>query len=69
MKKNLPNNYHPLQLLNINQVSSLVNLSKTSIWQMVKEKKFPAPLKIGQRARAWKAADIDKWINSLKSNN
>lgn len=46
-----------------------VGTSKTTVYAMVKAGTFPAPVKIGQRAVAWRHSEIDQWIASRVSSN
>ena len=46
------------------EVISTVGRSRTSIYYDVKAGRFPAPLQIGRRAIAWRATDIQNWIDS-----
>ncbi|ASF45486.1 helix-turn-helix transcriptional regulator [Methylovulum psychrotolerans] len=50
------------ELWRLPKVCKFVGLSKSTIYQMIQNKKFPAPLKIGARAVAWRADIITKWI-------
>jgi len=36
-------------------------LGRSSIYAAVKAKTFPAPVRIGKRAVAWRAVDIEEW--------
>ena len=38
--------------------------SRSAIYKAIKEGKFPKPYKIGDRAVAWLASDIDAWIDA-----
>ncbi len=51
-------------LLRRRQVEQLVQLSRSTIYAMVKEHKFPAPYRIGVRAVAWKNSDVEAWLES-----
>jgi prophage regulatory protein len=37
---------------------------KSSIYADIKRGTFPSPVKIGQRAVAWRESDIDAWLKS-----
>lgn len=50
------------QLLRLPQVCSLCGLKRSSIYRMIADGTFPAPVPIGQRARAWSSAEISAWI-------
>ena len=39
--------------------------SRTSIWNLVRDHSFPAPLRIGRSAVRWRANDIMAWMAEL----
>lgn len=49
-------------LLRLPQVEALVGLKRSSIYRAVKDKSFPAPVKLGARAVGFPASQIQKWI-------
>lgn len=55
----------PETLLRLPQVVARVNLSKSSIYEMLNRTPpaFPRPLKLSRRAVCWPASAIDAWIN------
>jgi len=56
------NRTHFDPLLRLPAVQKLVPLGKSTIWQAVKEERFPAPIKIGVRAVAWRLSDIEAFM-------
>jgi predicted DNA-binding transcriptional regulator AlpA len=38
--------------------------SAPTLWRKVKNKTFPAPVKLSQRITAWKVGEVRAWINS-----
>jgi prophage regulatory protein len=50
------------ELWRLPKVCKFVGLSKSTIYQMIQDEKFPAPLKIGARAVAWRSDMISKWV-------
>ena len=56
------------QLIRLKQVKEKTGLSRSSIYQFIKEGKFPAQVKLGQRAAAWVDSEVDDWINVRISN-
>ena len=56
------------QLIRLKQVKEKTGLSRSSIYQFIKEGKFPAQVKLGQRAAAWVDSEVDDWINGRISN-
>ncbi len=39
-----------------------VPFGRTTIWTMVRDKRFPQPYKIGKAAVAWRSDEIEAWI-------
>ncbi|WP_448129929.1 helix-turn-helix transcriptional regulator [Stenotrophomonas rhizophila] len=51
----------PPRLLRLKEVQDRVGMSKTTIYQRVKSKAFPAPVHLGTMA-AWVESEIETWI-------
>lgn len=43
-------------------VTARVGLCDSAIYQLIKEGKFPRPIKLGARAVGWLEHEIDDWI-------
>jgi prophage regulatory protein len=43
------------------EVKAVTGLSKTSIYELIRAKSFPAPVRLGPRAVAWVKAEIREW--------
>ena len=56
--------YMPVHLLKRRQVGEITTLSRASIYDMIKRGVFPKPIKIGERAVAWREADIIAWLDA-----
>ena len=54
----------PKQLIKISEVIQRTAKSRLAIYLAVSRQTFPAPHKIGDRAVAWLASDIDAWIDA-----
>lgn len=52
----------PESLLRIGEVSQRVGLSRSSIYRLISEGRFPAGISLTQRARAWPASAVNSWI-------
>lgn len=48
--------------LRLPKVKEVTGLSRSNIYLMIAEKRFPPPIKIGPRAVAWVDSEIDCWI-------
>ena len=51
------------RMLRLNEVIAKTGLSRSTIYAMAKQGKFPKPITLGARAVAWVEADIDDWLN------
>ena len=45
-------------------VKERTGLSRSTLYKMMSEKKFPAHIRLGERAIGWRSTDIDAWIAS-----
>lgn len=46
------------------QVEARVGLSRSTIYDKVKAKEFPAPISLGAKAVGWIESEIDAWLNA-----
>ena len=46
------------------EVERMVGLKRSSIYRLMAEGRFPAAIKIGERARAWRVRDIEAWLET-----
>lgn len=46
------------------QVEQLVQLSRSTIYAAVKAGTFPAPVRIGARAVAWRISEVEQWLEA-----
>lgn len=47
--------------LRVPDVVARVGLSRATIYSMAARGAFPKPIRIGQRASAWSASEVDAW--------
>ena len=43
----------------------LIPMSRSSWWRGVKEQRFPQPITLGPKTKAWKGSDLNKLIEGL----
>jgi prophage regulatory protein len=55
------------QILRRKDVEATVGLSRSTIYYLISEGLFPAPIKLGKRAVGWKVSDIETWVNDRTS--
>ena len=54
---------HIPQLLTRDEVQQLYRLSKSTLYRMMRSGEFPLPIRIGQRAVRWHAAELNAWLS------
>jgi len=47
----------------INELSDILSMGKSTIWNLIKEGKFPESIKISEGVTVWNANDILKWVD------
>ena len=52
------------QALRVDSVVSRIGISKTHLYRLVKEGKFPAPIKLSEHVSAWDAELVDHWLKA-----
>lgn len=55
--------------LRLPKVIERIGLSRSSIYALIQEGNFPAPVRIGRRAVAWREDDLDRWAAQRKATN
>jgi prophage regulatory protein len=59
-----PYTFKPNTLLRLPQVKGRTGLSRSEIYRRIAVGTFPAPIKLGERARAWPEHEITAWIDA-----
>jgi prophage regulatory protein len=49
-------------ILRRKQVETRIGLSRSTIYQFIKDGTFPKPIPLGPRAVGWLEADVNEWI-------
>lgn len=52
----------PATFLRMPMIVFRIGLCRSTIYKLIAEQKFPRPVRVGDRAVAWRRADIDRWI-------
>ena len=56
-------------LLTDAQAAALAGLSRRTVWSLVSQGLFPAPVKVpGVRMTRWKRSDVQAWVDALEEN-
>ena len=53
-----------IKLMRLPEVLQLVGVGRSTLLAMVAKGQFPPPVRIGVRARAWRARDVYAWLES-----
>jgi prophage regulatory protein len=56
------------RFLRLADVRDRVPYSRSTIYQLIAQGKFPKPISLGARAVAWLESDIDAWIEARIEN-
>jgi len=51
------------KLLTRREVEQFIRLSRSSIYRMMAENRFPRPLRVGVRAIRFRQSDINTWLS------
>ncbi len=51
-------------ILRLNAVKARTALSRSSIYKLISEKRFPAAVRLGSRAVGWLESEIEEWLSN-----
>src|SRR5882762_4102601 len=54
-------NLDDVTFLRLPEVKAITGLSKTSFYALIRDRSFPAPVRLGPRAVAWIRSEIRQW--------
>ena len=57
------------RIYRLKELTSLLGVSKETIYYWIRQGNFPVPIKLGKRASGWLGEDILKWIEERKRKN
>ena len=63
-KSRLDPNDSGARLLRLPEVMRIASLGRTSIYSLIQQGSFPAPVKVGGASR-WASSEVEDWINRL----
>jgi prophage regulatory protein len=58
-----------LRLIRLPEVKHLTGLPRSTIYRLMHLGSFPHPVKLAERAIAWKSGDIEIWMEGLRPSN
>ena len=53
------------QLLKIGQVVEITGLSRSAIYAMMRQGRFPEPVKLAAKAVRWRESELQAWVDNL----
>ena len=56
-------------LLRLRTVMEVTGLARSTIYRLVAEHRFPAPVKLAERAVAWRHDDVRTWVSRRASTS
>lgn len=57
------------RILRFNEVRQITGLSKTVLYEMIKNGQFPKGLRLTKRTVGWLESDVIEWINEVVKKN
>jgi prophage regulatory protein len=51
-------------IIRLPAVRARVGLSRSQIYELVRQGKFPAPIKLSERASGWQESSVSEWVNA-----
>lgn len=52
------------RILRLNDVRNLLKLHKSTIYRLIGQNEFPAPIRLGPNSVGWLREEIEEWIAS-----
>ena len=56
---------NPNRLIRMKELRQLLGLGHSTLYKMIGEGRFPRPVRLGERAVAWRLADVEAWQRTL----
>ena len=63
LRKDQPMTNQPHRILRRREVEARTGIARSTIYQLVSEKRFPAPVRLGERSVGWVEAEVDAWLS------
>ncbi|USE00695.1 AlpA family phage regulatory protein [Vibrio sp. SCSIO 43133] len=54
----------PEKLISIKEMMNLLGKARPTLYKMVKEGRFPQPVKVNNRTQGWTVSSYQNWIES-----
>ena len=67
MGASLYNRVMEQKIIKIKEVLELCCISRSTVYRLIEEDKFPRPVRLSKQIRAWRIEDVQAWIESRES--
>jgi prophage regulatory protein len=57
----------PKKIYRLREVLGVTGLSRTVLYRLIKLGRFPAPLRLSERAVGWDSDGVEQWVESRPS--
>ena len=57
-----------LMFVRLPAVLRMTGLGRSTVYRMIAQDKFPRPVRIGERAVAWRQSDLERWSGARPSS-
>ena len=57
----------PQKMLRRREVQARICLSKSALYRLISEGRFPRPVALGIRARGWPEDEVDSWLDARRA--
>jgi len=57
---------HPERIVRTKELLELIGLSRTTIWRMEKEGKFPKSVSLGEGSIGWRWSEVTQWLKECE---
>jgi predicted DNA-binding transcriptional regulator AlpA len=52
------------EIIRRQELSSILQISLTTIWRLTKARKMPQPIRLSSRIIGWRRVEIENWLNN-----
>jgi prophage regulatory protein len=59
----------PERFLRLSDVRNRIPLSRSTIYRLISQSKFPGPYSLGEHARGWRESEINSWLQAKINNS
>lgn len=53
-----------MTFVRLTTILDLIPISRSHVWEMIKRKEFPSPVKLSRRISAWRLDEVEAWIRN-----